>query len=51
MSNHHLPTRQQLLEKEGVLLVVDQIQPPAGLVPKGRQPVLKPKELGLFIAI
>ncbi len=51
MSNPNLPTRQQLLEKQGVLLVVDMIQPPPGLVPKGRQPVLKPKELGLFIAV
>lgn len=46
-----LPTQAELLQREGVLLIVDQIQPPPGLVPKGRTPVLKPKELGLFIAL
>ena len=44
-------TRDQLLAKSGVLLVVDEIQPPPGLVPKGGVPVFKPKELGLFIAV
>ena len=44
-------TRDQLLAKSGVLLVVDQIQPPSGPVAKGGVPVLKPRELGLFIAV
>lgn len=44
-------TRDQLLAKSGVLLVVDQIQPPSGPVAKGGVPVLKPKEQGLFIAV
>ena len=46
-----VPTQAQLLAREGVLLVVNEIQPPSGPVPKGQQPVLKPKELGLFIAL
>lgn len=46
-----IPTQAQLLAREGVLLVVNEIQPPSGPVPKGQQPVLKPKELGLFIAL
>lgn len=45
------PTQKQLLDSDGVLLVIDQIQPPAGLVPKGQTPTLKPKEQGLFIAL
>lgn len=45
------PTQAELLRRDGVLLVVDQIQPPSGLVPKGQSPVLKPKELGLFLAL
>ncbi|MDB6141747.1 MAG: aldehyde dehydrogenase, partial [Pseudomonas sp.] len=45
------PTRDQLLAKTGVLLIVDQIQPPSGPVAKGGVPVVKPKELGLFIAV
>ncbi|WP_397452395.1 molybdopterin cofactor-binding domain-containing protein [Pseudomonas sp. NA-150] len=45
------PTRDQLLAKTGVLLIVDQIQPPSGPVAKGGTPVVKPKELGLFIAV
>jgi len=44
-------TRDQLLAKSGVLLIVDQIQPPSGPVAKGGTPVLKPKELALFIAV
>ena len=44
-------TRDQLLAKSGVLLIVDQIQPPSGPVAKGGVPVLKPRELGLFIAV
>ena len=44
-------TRDQLLAKSGVVLVVDQIQPPSGPVAKGGVPVLKPRELGLFIAV
>ncbi|MBD1602301.1 molybdopterin cofactor-binding domain-containing protein, partial [Pseudomonas typographi] len=46
-----LPSQAQLLARDGVLLVVDQLQPPPGLVPKGQAPVLKPKELGVFLAI
>lgn len=45
------PTRDQLLESHDVLLVVDDIQPPSGPMPKGTSAELKPKELGLFIAI
>jgi len=44
-------TRDQLLAKSGVLLIVDQIQPPSGPVAKGGVPVVKPMEQGLFIAI
>ncbi|RAU41598.1 MULTISPECIES: molybdopterin cofactor-binding domain-containing protein [unclassified Pseudomonas] len=46
-----LPTRDFLLAKNGVLLVVDDILPPSGPVAKGGTPTVKPKELGLFIAI
>ncbi|WP_223531906.1 MULTISPECIES: molybdopterin cofactor-binding domain-containing protein [unclassified Pseudomonas] len=46
-----VPTQAQLRARDGVLLVVNQIQPPSGPVPKGQQPVLKPMELGLFIAL
>ncbi|WP_407311757.1 molybdopterin cofactor-binding domain-containing protein [Pseudomonas sp. nanlin1] len=45
------PTQAELLARNGVLLVLDSVQPPPGLVPKGKAPVLKPKELGLFIAL
>ncbi|KOY03340.1 aldehyde dehydrogenase [Pseudomonas nunensis] len=45
------PTRDQLLGKTGVLLIVDDILPPSGPVAKGGTPLIKPKELGLFIAI
>lgn len=45
------PTRDQLLARSGVLLIVDQIQPPSGPVAKGATAQLKPRELGLFIAI
>lgn len=45
------PTRDQLLAKTGVLLIVDDILPPSGPVVKGGTPLIKPKELGLFIAI
>ncbi|WP_448647745.1 molybdopterin cofactor-binding domain-containing protein [Pseudomonas mohnii] len=44
-------TQAELLALNGVLLVIDEIQPPSGLVPKGKTPILKPKELGLFIAV
>ncbi|WP_213881292.1 molybdopterin cofactor-binding domain-containing protein [Pseudomonas sp. dw_358] len=46
-----VPTQAELLARNGVLLVVNEIQPPPGLVPKGKTPVLKPKEQGLFIAL
>ncbi|ANJ98542.1 molybdopterin cofactor-binding domain-containing protein [Serratia plymuthica] len=46
-----LPSQAELLQRHGTLLVIDQIQPPSGLVPKGQTPTLKPKEQGLFIAI
>lgn len=45
------PTHKALLSRPGTLLIVDSIQPPPGLVPKGQTPQLKPKEQGLFIAI
>lgn len=45
------PTRDSFLAKNGVLLVVDDILPPSGPVAKGGTPTVKPKELGLFIAI
>lgn len=48
---HAMLTRDQLLAKSGVLLVVDQIQPPSGPVAKGGVPVIKPQELALFIAV
>lgn len=51
MSRAALPTRQQLMTADNVLLVVDEIQPPPGLVPKGQTPGLKAKELALFVAI
>lgn len=46
-----IPTRDQLLAKTGVLLIVDDILPPSGPVAKGGTPLIKPKELGLFIAL
>ncbi|MDE1186576.1 MAG: molybdopterin-dependent oxidoreductase [Pantoea sp.] len=51
MSHPAVPTQQQLLDADNVLLIVDEIQPPPGLVPKGQTPSLKPKELALFLAI
>ncbi|WP_276971929.1 molybdopterin cofactor-binding domain-containing protein [Tatumella ptyseos] len=51
MSPSAVPTQQQLLDADNVLLIVDEIQPPPGLVPKGQTPSLKPKELALFLAI
>ncbi|MFW0757554.1 molybdopterin cofactor-binding domain-containing protein [Pseudomonas sp. H11T01] len=45
------PTRDQLLATTGVLLIVDDILPPSGPVAKGCTPLIKPKELGLFIAV
>ncbi|MBP2199492.1 molybdopterin cofactor-binding domain-containing protein [Pantoea cypripedii] len=51
MSHSAVPTQQQLLDADNVLLIVDEIQPPPGLVPKGQTPSLKPKELALFLAI
>ena len=41
----------QLLAKTGVLLIVDQITPPSGPVAKGVTPVVKARELALFIAV
>lgn len=46
-----IPSRDQFLAKTGVLLIVDDILPPSGPVAKGGTPLIKPKELGLFIAI
>lgn len=51
MSHSALPTQQQLLAADNILLIVDEIQPPPGLMPKGQTPILKPKELALFLAI
>lgn len=45
------PTRDQLLARTGVLLIVEPIQAPSGLVGKGATARLKPKEPGLFIAV
>ncbi|QKJ86871.1 nicotinate dehydrogenase subunit B [Paramixta manurensis] len=50
-SKPNLPTQKELLARSGVLLVVNEVQPPPGLVPKGQTPTLKPKEQGLFIAL
>ncbi|GLX15502.1 aldehyde dehydrogenase [Pseudomonas straminea] len=44
-------TLEQWLAQPDVLLVVDTIQPPSGPMPKGQSATLKPKELGLFLAI
>lgn len=51
--NHsqQVPSRDQLLAKTGVLLIVDQITPPSGPVAKGATPVVKERELALFIAV
>ena len=51
--NHsqQVPSRDQLLAKTGVLLIVDQITPPSGPVAKGVTPVVKARELALFIAV
>ncbi|MFB4394373.1 MULTISPECIES: molybdopterin cofactor-binding domain-containing protein [unclassified Pseudomonas] len=51
--NHsqQVPTRDQLLAKTGVLLIVDDITPPSGPVAKGVTPVVRDKELALFLAI
>ena len=51
--NHsqQVPSREQLLAKTGVLLIVDQITPPSGPVAKGVTPVVKERELALFIAV
>ncbi|CAI3806842.1 Nicotinate dehydrogenase subunit B [Pseudomonas sp. MM223] len=51
--NHsqQVPSRDQLLAKAGVLLIVDQITPPSGPVAKGVTPVVKERELALFIAV
>ncbi|RZI65591.1 MAG: aldehyde dehydrogenase, partial [Pseudomonas sp.] len=46
-----LPTRDELLAQNGVLLIVDDILPPSGPVAKGGTPTVRPMELGLFIAI
>ena len=44
-------SRDQWLAKSGVLLIVDDVLPPSGPVAKGGTPTVKPKELGLFIAV
>ncbi|WP_285402274.1 molybdopterin cofactor-binding domain-containing protein [Pseudomonas sp. MEJ086] len=44
-------TRDQWLEQPDALLVIDTIQPPSGPMPKGQSATLKPRELGLFLAI
>ncbi|MHA5986283.1 molybdopterin cofactor-binding domain-containing protein [Pseudomonas aeruginosa] len=51
--NHsqQVPTRDQLLAKTGVLLIVDEIVPPSGPVAKGVIPEAKARELALFIAV
>ncbi|MBF8674962.1 molybdopterin-dependent oxidoreductase [Pseudomonas fulva] len=51
--NHsqQVPSRDQLLAKTGVLLIVDQITPPSGPVAKGVTPVTRERELALFIAV
>ncbi len=49
--NKPVPTRDQLLARDGVLLIVDDISPPSGPVAKGGTPTVKPKELSVFIAI
>lgn len=51
--NHsqQVPSRDQLLAKTGVLLIVDQITPPSGPVAKGVTPTVKERELALFIAV
>ncbi|WP_416262165.1 molybdopterin cofactor-binding domain-containing protein [Gibbsiella quercinecans] len=51
MTNAPSPTQAALLAREGVLLIVDHIQPPSGPVPKGSTPKQQPMELGLFIAL
>lgn len=51
MSAANVPTQQQLLAASDILLIVDEIQPPPGLVPKGQTPTLKAKERALFLAI
>ncbi|MBI6923839.1 molybdopterin-dependent oxidoreductase [Pseudomonas putida] len=51
--NHsqQVPSRDQLLAKTGMLLIVDQITPPSGPVAKGVTPVTRERELALFIAV
>ncbi|KAI1695409.1 molybdopterin-binding domain of aldehyde dehydrogenase domain-containing protein [Ditylenchus destructor] len=44
-------SRDQWLAKTGVLLIIDDVLPPSGPVAKGGTPTVKPKELGLFIAV
>jgi nicotinate dehydrogenase subunit B len=46
-----IPSRDQWLAKAGVLLIIDDVLPPSGPVAKGGTPTIKPKELGLFIAV
>lgn len=45
------PNRDQLLASTGVLLIVEQIQPPSAPVAKGATARLRPQEPGLFIAV
>lgn len=40
------PSQAELLQRDGVLLIVDSVQPPSGPVPKGQTPVLKPRSKG-----
>lgn len=51
MSHTSAPTQRQLQQAEEVLLVVDEIQPPPGLVPKGQTPTPKAKQMALFLAV
>lgn len=45
------PTRAELMAATGVLLIVDEIQPPSGLVAKGGTATPKPPETALFLAV
>ncbi|OON40722.1 aldehyde dehydrogenase [Izhakiella australiensis] len=51
MSHTSAPTQRQLQQAEEVLLVVDEIQPPPGLMPKGQTPTPKAKQMALFLAV
>nr|WP_295835494.1 molybdopterin cofactor-binding domain-containing protein [uncultured Azospirillum sp.] len=45
------PTRAELMAATGVLLIVDEIQPPSGPVAKGATATPKPPEIALFLAV